>query len=314
MKGKAGGLSGGWRAGRRWTWFALAAWLVAGVPAALPALERTVGVILLTKSHQFTRELADELVARGGELGFKIELDYAEFNAARQGQIIDRFIERRVDAVVLTPADSRQIDADIVKLNRAQIPVFTVDVASLGAKGTVVSHIASDNFQGGKLAAGLMAEALKGRGRVVIINHPKITSVMERVAGFREGLRQWPDIEVVADIPSWGQRDRAMAITDDLMLMMPDIRGIFAINDDSAMGALKSLDAAGRTKEVVLVGYDATPEARQEIERGRIFADVIQYPREIARQALRALVDHFAGKPVERTQLIKTGVYRYERR
>lgn len=289
--------------------FALAACAPA-VSAEKAASERTIGVVLLTTQHQFTRDLADELAAKGPESGFHVDIQYAEYDASREALIVARFIQRKVDAVLLTPADSREIGSSIEKCNQAGIPVFTVDIANEGDRGKVVSHIASDNYLGGKAAAALLAEALKGRGRIVIIDHPKVTSVRERVAGFRDGLAQWPDIKIVADIPSWGQRSRAQSIMDDFMLMMPDVEGVFAINDDSAMGALRSIESAGRAKRIVIVGYDGTPEVRAEIDRGRVFADVVQYPRELARQALRVIADFFAGRQVARTVLIPTGAYR----
>lgn len=276
----------------------------------LNAIERNLGVCLLTTSHQFTRDLADELQAKAADFGFKAEIDYAEFDSAKQMQIVDRFIQHKCDAVLLTPADSRLVESCVEKLNLAGIPVFTVDVASLSKKGSVVCHIASDNYQGGKAAASLLAESLKGRGKVVIINHPKVTSVMERVAGFREALRKWPEIEIVADIPSWGQRTRATSIMDEFMLMMPDVNGVFAINDDSVMGALRSLESAGRVKEVTIVGYDGTPEVSAEIDQGRVFADVVQYPRKLARQALQTINDYLSGKTIPKRVLIPTGIYR----
>jgi ribose transport system substrate-binding protein len=278
--------------------------------APLQAADRLIGLVLLTNSHQFSRDLADEITKGAAEAGFRLEVDYAEFDAARQAQVVARFIQKRCDAVVLTPADSKLVDGCVEKLNQAGIPVFTVDIADEGGAGRVLSHIASDNYQGGKAAAALMAEALKGRGRIVIINHPKVTSVQERVAGFRDGLSGFPGMEIIADIPSWGQRARAQSIMDDFMLMMPDVNGVFAINDESVMGALRALDSAGRVRKIVVVGYDGTPEVRAEIDRGRVFADVVQYPRELGRQVLRTLVDFFAGRPVPKITLIPTGVYR----
>jgi len=267
-------------------------------------------VALLTKAHQFTRDLADELSGRAGDFGFKTDIQFAEFDVDRQSRTIDQFIERKYDAVLLTPVDSLKIDPVIARLNAAGIPVFTVDIASEGFKGQVVCHIASDNIQGGMAAAALMAEALKGQGRVVIINHPKVTSVQERVAGFRQGLAAWPQIQIVADIPSWGQRARAQSIMDDFMLMMPDIQGVFAINDDSVMGALRSIQAVGKAKQIVLVGYDGTPEVKAEIDRGTVFADVVQYPRELARLSLATMADFFAGRVVPRKISIPTGTVR----
>jgi len=282
------------------------------VLAAFPALalDKTVGVILLTKTHQFTRDLADEILDHAPDFGIRLEVQYAEFDLEKQSRIIDDFIARKVDAVLLTPVDSLRIDPAIARLNRAGIPVFTVDIANEGPRGSVICHIASDNFQGGGVAASLLAEGLKGRGNVVIINHPKVTSVQQRVEGFRKGLSSWPGIRIVADIPSWGQRPRAQSIMDDFMLMMPDIQGVFAINDDSVMGALKSLQTAGRAGTVVLVGYDGTPEVRAEIDKKQVFGDVVQYPRELARQSLKVMADFFLGRSVPKEVSIPTGVVR----
>ena len=278
----------------------------------LPAfpLDKDIGVILLTKGHQFTRDLADEITVRSADFGLHANIEYAEFDSDRQSKIVDQFIARRFDAVLLTPVDSLGIDPAIERLNQAGIPVFTVDIANEGLRGQVVCHIASDNIQGGMAAAALLAEAMKGQGKVVIINHPKVTSVQERVQGFRRGLSAWPDIQIVADIPSWGQRNRAQSIMDDFMLMMPDINGVFAINDDSVMGALKSLQTAGRGKTVAIVGYDGTPEVKAEIDRGTVFADVVQYPRELARQTLRVMADYLEGKAVPKRIVIPTGTVR----
>jgi len=288
------------------------AWILILGAAALPghALDKDIGVILLTKGHQFTRDLADEISLRSADYGFHTDIQYAEFDTDRQSKIIDQFIGRKYDAVLLTPVDSLRIDPAIERLNQAGIPVFTVDIANEGLRGQVVCHIASDNIQGGMAAAALLAEAMKGQGKVVIINHPKVTSVQERVQGFRKGLAAWPDIQIVADIPSWGQRSRAQSIMDDFMLMMPDIKGVFAINDESVMGALKSLQTAGRGKSVALVGYDGTPEVKAEIERATVFADVVQYPRELARQSLKVLADYLEGKSVPKRIVIATGTVR----
>jgi ribose transport system substrate-binding protein len=278
--------------------------------AAFPALaDKTVGVILLTKAHQFTRDLADEIADRGPDFGMRIDIQYAEFDVDRQSRMIDGFLLRKYDAVLLTPVDSLKLDPAIERLNRAGIPVFTVDIANEGPRGAVICHIASDNTQGGMAAAALLAEALKGKGNVVIINHPKVTSVQQRVEGFRRGLEAWPGIRIVADIPSWGQRARAQSIMDDFMLMMPDIQGVFAINDESVMGALKSVQTAGKGGTVI-VGYDGTPEVRAEIDRKQVFADVVQYPRELARQSLKAIDDYFSGRPVPRQVVIPTGTVR----
>ncbi len=279
-------------------------------PICATSAEKVIGIALLTKGHQFTRDLADEISLRCTEYGFTVDIQYAEFDVDKQSRILEGFSERRYDAVLMSPADSLKMDGAISRLNTAGIPVFTVDIANEGPRGQVISHIASDNFQGGMAAAALLAEALKGRGKVVIINHPLVTSCQERVEGFRKGLEAWPSIQIVADIPSWGQRARAQSIMDDFLLMMPDIQGVFAINDDSVMGALRSIQSLGKTKQVVLVGYDGTPEIKGEIDKGTVFADVVQYPRELARRSLAAMADFLTGKNIPRKITVPTGTVR----
>ena len=97
---------------------------------------------------------------------------------------------------------------------------------------------------------------------------------------------------------------------DDFLLMMPDIQGVFAINDDSVMGALRSVQSLGKSKQVVLVGYDGTPEVKAEIDRGSVFADVVQYPRELARRSLAAMAEFLSGKTIPRKITVPTGTLR----
>ncbi|MGE5549227.1 MAG: ABC transporter substrate binding protein [Bacteroidota bacterium] len=270
---------------------------------------RTIGVALLTHEHRFYQELEEGLAGEARKAGLKLAVAYGEFDHARQVAQIKAFIDRKVDALVLAPCDSTAVGEAIVKANTAKIPVFTVDIANHSGKGKVVAHIGSDNAEGGRQAGRLMVQALAGKGKIVIINHPRVSSVIDRVAAFKEYVRTYPGIQVIADIPAWGQRDRAMSIMEDLLLMLPDVKGVFAINDDSALGAAKAIEAAGRTGEIKIVGYDGTPEARKAIDAGIIYGDVIQYPQEIGRLAVKAMAAHFRGEHVASLIPVRIGIY-----
>ncbi|MGE5583888.1 MAG: substrate-binding domain-containing protein [Bacillota bacterium] len=285
-------------------------WLLFGGETGFSGVEnKRIGIILLTREHQFFREMEESLLNEAKKNNFKIQVFFAEYAHNKQVELLDDFIAKKMDALILSPCDSKAIGEAIIKANEAGIPVFTVDIANLSGKGKVIAHIASDNFEGGRQAGRLMMEALKGKGKVVIINHPNITSTIDRVNGFREFLKDYPNIQIVADIPAWGQRSRAMSITEDLLLMMPDLNGIYAINDDSALGAATAIQAAGMTGKIVIVGYDGTPEARKAIDDGKIYGDVIQYPKEIGRLAIEAVSDYFQGKQVKPFIPVKVGVY-----
>ncbi len=278
------------------------------------AATKTIGVTLLTREHQFYRDLEAGMREAARQLGFELIIVSGEFDLARQAAQIEDFISRKVDAIVVCPVDSRGIGSSIVEANKAGIPVFTADIANLSGQGKVVSHIASDNVEGGRQAARLMVEALQKAGKkeakIVIINHPGITSVLDRVKGFREVMAQYPQYRILADVPGWGQRDKAMAVMEDILVRLPDVDGVFGINDDSALGALAAIEAAGKAGQIIIVGYDATPEAKAAVEAGKIYGDAIQYPDKIGRLTIETIGRYFRGEQVPEVIPVEVGQYK----
>lgn len=257
---------------------------------------KRVGVSLLTMQHQFYQELRAGLEEQAREHGYELLITSGEQDSARQANQIDEFIVQKVDAIVVCPCDSRSVGASIAQANQAGIPVFTADIASLSSLGKVVSHVASDNRQGGREAAKLLSDAIGDHGKVAILSHPEVTSVMDRVAGFKEEIARRPGIELVGELATDGRRDKAVRVMEDLLQSQPGLKGVFAINDDSALGALAAIEAAGKLGQIKIVGYDATPEAREKIKAGALHGDVIQYPRRIGQLTIRTIHDYLGGK------------------
>ena len=212
-----------------------------------------VGVTLLTKQHPFYQELEAAMRETAEKEGIELLIQSAEFNLADQTAQVENFLTSGVDALIICPVDSAGIAGAVKKANAAKVPVFTADIAAQG--GDVVCHVASDNVQGGRLAGEYLAKLLGGKGKVVIIDHPVVTSVQDRTRGFMEAISKYPGIQVVDRPPGDGVRDKAMAVTETMLQKHPDLAGIFAINDSTALGALKAVESMGRTN-VVIVGYD----------------------------------------------------------
>ncbi|MCA9728412.1 MAG: substrate-binding domain-containing protein [Candidatus Eisenbacteria bacterium] len=271
-----------------------------------------IGVTLLTVQHAFYQELRSGLQEAAAPLGYELFITTGEFDPARQANQIDEFIVQRVDAIVVCPCDSRSVGASIVAANDAKIPVFTADIASTSGLGTVVSHIASDNRAGGRQAAELMARALSEKGQVAILTHPTVASVTDRVAGFKERLADFPGIEIVAELSAEGKRDKAVSVMEDLLQSHPQIDGVFGINDDSALGALAAIEAAGKVGRIKIVGYDATPEARERIADGAIFGDVIQSPKKIGELTIQAIQTLLDGGTPPAVIPVEVGVFTAE--
>jgi ribose transport system substrate-binding protein len=181
----------------------------------------------------------------------------------------------------------------------------------------VVSHIASDNYGGGKLAAQAMIEALgQGGGQVVILHYPAAESCLLRVEGFKEAIakhnQQQPAarIVIVAELPGDGMKDKGYKAAEDALVAHPDLAGIFAINDPSALGARAALEKAGKADQVKIVAFDGQPDGKQAIKEGKIYADPIQHPDQIGVRTGQSVVKYLAGEDVPKEQLIETDLYR----
>ncbi len=267
---------------------------------------KTIGVTLLTRAHIFYKDLEEGLQEEAAKNRFDVIVTAAEFDLGKQTAQIEDFIARKVDAIAVSPVDSRGIGAAIRKANAAGIPVFTADIAA--QEGTVVSHIASDNVAGGRLAGEYLAKTLGGKGSVGIINQPAITSVLDRVQGFKEAIARHPDIKIVADVNGQGVRDKAMQAASDALQAHPELNGLFGINDDSALGALDAAQQFNKTG-VAIIGYDATPPAVDAIKRGtQLKADVIQYPKKIGATTIQKIGEFFAGQQLPAVIPVEVGI------
>src|SRR5271166_585955 len=177
-------------------------------PAASGA--KTIGVSIQNREAQFYQDMESGMQSQAAKYGYKlIVVDANRDNAKQQSQVED-FISNKVDAIVLTPYDSTAIGSAIAEANKAGIPVFTADIASTSKQGAVVSHIASDNVQGGAQAAKLICAAVGKTGSVAILDEPEVTSVQDRVKGFRAALKaNCPGVAIVAYPDTGGERTKA---------------------------------------------------------------------------------------------------------
>jgi ribose transport system substrate-binding protein len=265
-----------------------------------------VGVSLLTETHTFFKELEGGLREEAAARGLDLVVVACEMDPAKQAAQIEDFVAERVSAILLAPCDSDAVGPHLAGPERAGIPVFTADIAA--RSGKVVSHVASDNVQGGRLAARAMAAALGGRGNVLIIDHPTVASVQDRVRGFEDEIKQHPGIRIVGRPSADGQRAKAMSVMEDMLQAHPDLNGVFGINDDSALGALSVVESAGR-KDIAIVGYDATDEAQAAMRRSSALkAEVIQQPDKIGRTAIDIIARYLKGETVPPLVSVDVGI------
>ena len=284
--------------------------IVAGMTACRPAeptrTRKLIGVSLLTQTHAFYKDLEQAMRQEAAAKSFDLTVAACEMDPVKQASQVEDFVAQKVDALLLAPCDSSAIVPHLQHADAAGIPVFTVDIAAHGGK--VVSHIASDNVAGGRLAAQTLAKLLDGRGDVLIIDHPEVASVQARTRGFDEDIMRFPGIHVVGRPSASGQRAKAMAVMEDMLQAHKNLKGVFAINDDSALGALSVLHAAKRD-DIVIVGFDATAEAQEAIRAGGpLKADIAQHPTQIGKTAIDAIARYLAGESTPPTIAVEVSV------
>lgn len=271
----------------------------------------TIGLSVLTLTNPFFKEIADKMTEEAAKHGYAVSVVSGEFDVARQQNQVKDFIVQKVAVIVLTPCDSKAIGPAIQEANAAGIPVFTADIACLSPDAKVISHIATDNYGGGKEAAKAMIEALGEQGgKVGILHHKLVESCILRVNGFREVIEKHPAIKIVAELPGGGVKDQGYKAAEDMVQAHPDLAGIFAINDPTALGARAAIEKAGKANQIKLVAFDGQPEGKQAIKEGKIYADPIQFPDRIGIETVRTIVKHFSGEAVPPQILIPTALYR----
>ncbi len=279
-------------------------------PAAQAGGHKTIGVSIQNREAQFYQDMESGMRSAAAKHGYALVVVDASRDNARQQSQVEDFISKHVDAIVLTPYDSTAIGSAIAEANAANIPVFTADIANTSKQGNVVAHVASDNVQGGFAAGKLLCEGVGKSGSIAIIDEPEVTSVQDRVKGFKQAIAQLcPSVKIVADVDSGGTRDKANSDTGDILQAHRDLKGIFGINDDSALGALAAVKAAGLSGKIAIVGYDATPEARRAIAAGEMYGDAIQYPAKIGGTTIDVIDQYFSGKKPPPAVKIDVGTY-----
>jgi ribose transport system substrate-binding protein len=281
-----------------------------GASSASSSGNKTIGVSIQNREAQFYQSMESGMNAEAAKYGYKLVVVDANRDNAKQQSQVEDFISSKVDAIVLTPYDSTAIGSAIAEANKANIPVFTADIASTSTIGTVVAHVASDNVQGGEQAAKLICKAVGSSGSVAILDEPEVTSVQDRVKGFKQGIAaNCPGVKIVADVDAGGERAKADSSMGDVLQSNPGVKGVFGINDDSALGAVSAIKAAGQTGKIAVVGYDATPEAQAAIKSGAMYGDAIQYPDKIGALTIDTIHDYFAGKTPAKVVHVPVGTY-----
>ncbi|WP_010288540.1 ribose ABC transporter substrate-binding protein RbsB [Kurthia massiliensis] len=254
-----------------------------------------IGMSVSTLNNPFFVTLSDGAKDEAKKEKVDLTVVDAQDNASKQASDVEDLIQQNVDLIIINPTDSEAITSAVEAANAADIPVITVDRASEG--GEVVSHIASDNEEGGKMAAEYLKEVIGKDAKVAQLEGVAGSSAAtERGAGFESVAKK--DFDIVASQTANFNRSEGLTVMENILQSNSDVEGVFAQNDEMALGAIEAIEASG--KDIKVVGFDATDDGVKAVENGKMIATIAQKPTEIGETAIETAVKSLKGEKVEK--------------
>jgi ribose transport system substrate-binding protein len=278
-------------------------------PSAKANRRYQIAVIPKGTTHEFWKSIHAGAVQAARELNVEViwKGPQKEDDRAQQITVVEDFISRGVDGIVLAPLDDRALMRPVKDAAREKIPVVVIDSGLQGSD--YISYVATDNYQGGVLGARRLGTLMNGKGRIFLIRYQEgSASTSQREAGFLDtAKKEFPGLELlVQDQYAGATTETAYQLAENLISRFPDVEGIFAPNESSTFGVLRALQESGLAGKVKFVGFDSSPKLVQGLRDGHILGLVLQNPMKMGYLGVKTMVAHLRGESV--AKVIDTGV------
>jgi ribose transport system substrate-binding protein len=278
-------------------------------PLELTKAKRKLAVIPKGTTHEFWKSVHAGANKAGQELGVEIvwKGPVREDDRDEQIKVVENFIASRIDAIVLAPLDDTALVPPVTEASREGIPVVIID-SDIKWPGRA-SFVATDNFQGGVVAAKHLGALLHGAGKLIVLRYQEgSASTAERERGFIDTLKsEFPKIELVSTNQYGGATtETAYKTSENLLVKYKQLDGVFCPNESTTFGMLRALQDAQRAGQVKFVGFDSSAKLVEALEKGELSGLVLQNPFRMGELGVRAALDKLDKKPVE--PRIDTGV------
>lgn len=266
-----------------------------GASASFAVAADKVALVVSTLNNPFFVTLQQGAKDKAKELGLDLIVLDSQNDPAKELANVEDVLNQGIKVLLLNPADSDAAKASVRAANKKKIPVLTLDRSASGGK--VVSHIASDNVAGGKMAGEIVIKKLNGKGNVVELQGiPGASAARDRGQGFNSVIKGASGIKVVARQAADFDRTKGLNVMENILQAQPSIDAVFAHNDEMALGAIKAIQAAKRN--IVVVGFDATDDAVAAVKEGSMYATIAQQPARIGSLGIEAAQKVIKGEKV----------------
>ncbi|MDZ4765614.1 MAG: substrate-binding domain-containing protein [Chloroflexota bacterium] len=270
-----------------------------GDPTVMPF---RIGALTKDLSNSYFRDMVAGYERAEADLGVDLEIGATETEGMFEEQraLLEDWLESEsFDGFIVTPFRSTSLNTELAQAADSGIPIINIDELIPFADGlNIITRIASNNVRAGSLAANFVIQQVEAGADVAVIEGaPGTQSSIDRVSGFIDAAEAG-GLRVVASQPANWDADLAYTVTAQILDDMPDVRAIFAANDSMGLGAVRAIEDAGRTGEILVVSVDAIPDALDAVRAGRLAATVAQFPDEMAYLAVESMIKVLEGRPI----------------
>jgi inositol transport system substrate-binding protein len=227
-----------------------------------------------------------------------IAVDSKEDVATQLGQV-ENFVAQKVDAIIIIPANTDAADPMTKAAQDAGIPLVYVNrIPSNLPEG--VAYVGSDSIQAGIMQAEWLADKLGGKGNVVIMNGDLAQeAAQKRTEGEKQVFAKFPDIKIIREDTGNWSRDQGLSLMENWLASGDQIDAVASNNDEMAIGALQAIEAAGQLGNILVGGVDASPDALQEMDKGRLNVTVFQNAKGQGEGGIKAAIALAKGETID---------------
>lgn len=278
---------------------------IAMVPTTGAAAKPTIAFVMKTLTNPFFLMMKEGVLKAAKEFDCEVIIQASDEETSIEQLIgiVESMIARKVNAICVTPSGSTEIIPVALKAEKAGIPVIDVDVEfdkqAAAAAGLKYYYVGANNLDGGYMAGKALAIAIKGKGKVAILEGiPGVDNAEKRKAGALKAFAEYPGIKVVASQTAHWKTEEALDVMTNILRANPDLVGIFCANDMMAFGAINAIEAAGKAGKVLVTSYDALDAAKVAIKAGQMLSSVDQRPDLMGYYGVKFALERIKGNEV----------------
>ena len=271
--------------------------------ATSPKKITSIGLMVQDMSNPFFSAMDRGAKRAAKAIGATVNTQDAQLDLANQNTQIDAFIQQGVNLIVVSAVDESGIEPAIARAKQAGIIVIAVDTPAKGADAVVMT----DAVQAGEKSCDYLFTKLGGQGNVLLVDGTPIQTIIDRIDGCKKVAKKYPGIKIVGQQASKNDRASGLMVTTDMLTANPGVKGIFGMNDPSALGAVLAVEQAGKSSSIIVTGVDGSPEGVDELKRkgSPFIGTATQNPGAMVEKAVAIASDMLNGKqPAEKTILI----------